>query len=74
MREESFPPKDKYLKDISRIKITLGDIYELKNILLSHRYVDMLNEKNQVDKYIIFGSIFQFNLIDICTQILWEII
>ena len=24
----------------------------------------MLNEKNQIDKYIIFGTIFQFNLID----------
>ena len=68
MREESFPSNDKYLKDISRIKITLGDIYELKNIPLCHRYVNMLNEKNQVDKYIIFGSVFQFNLIDKCTQ------
>ena len=41
---------------------------ELKNIPLCHRYVNMTNEKKILDKYIIFGSVFQFNLIDKCTQ------
>ena len=61
-REESFPSNEKYLRDISKIRISLGDIFELKNIPLCHRYVNMINEKKKFLINILYLVLF-FNLI-----------
>lgn len=49
IREESFPSNDKFLKDISLIKLSLGDSSELKNIPFCYRYVNCINKyKNKI--------------------------
>ena len=72
-REEKFPSNDKYLIDISKINIT----YDEKNINLinlpfCYRYTSFINinDNNKLDKYIIFTTNFQINMLQKSTQIL----
>ena len=62
-----------FLKDISKINISLNNnIPDMINIPICYKYVNLINpeKKNQLEKYILFNSVFQLNLIPKCTQIL----
>ena len=70
LREVKFPNDINFLKDISLIKIDLGNTHNLVNIPFCHRYVNYINyKKNKVEKYIIFTSVFQLNLLTKAEQI-----
>ena len=73
IRESNFPNNEKFLQDISKILITFeNNKLELKNIPFCFKSVNTINiiNKNKLDKYIIFTSIFQINLLFKCTQVL----
>ena len=72
IREEKFPNDFEFLKDISKIKITFEKNIKGKDIHFCFKSVEMINpEKNyKLDKYIIFTSNFQLNLIPKFKQLL----
>ena len=70
LREVKYPNDINFLKDISLIKIDLGNTHNLTNIPFCHKYVNYINyKKNKVEKYIIFTSIFQLNLLTKAEQL-----
>ena len=60
------------MKDISNIKINFDNNNELENIPFCHKVVNMINleKKNNLEKYIIFSSKIQMNLLTKTNQIL----
>ena len=70
LREKDYTSNDKYLRDISTIKISLDDKIELSNIPFCYKYVNLINtaKGNKLEKYIIFTSSFQLKIIQHCTQ------
>ena len=72
IREEKFPNDFEFLKDISKIKIKFEKNIEGKDFPFCFKSVEMINpEKNyKLDKYIIFTSNFQINLIPKFIQLL----
>ena len=71
IRENRYPPDDIFLKDISNIKITLDNESELKDINMCYKYAKLINPRknNSLEKYIIFSSKFQMNLLKKSKQI-----
>ena len=68
--ELNFPIDLNFLKDISQIKINLGDTHNLTNIPFCHKYVNFINyKKNRIERYIIFTSNFQLNLLTKADQL-----
>lgn len=65
-------PKDtEYLKDISKIKISFENKENLENLSFCYNLVNMTNpETNKLDKYLIFTSKLQMNLLKKCSQLL----
>lgn len=64
LREEFFPKEEEFLRDIGNIKIKLSDSNEIGEepfCLAKGEFINY-NKKNIVEKYIIFGSLFQLNL------------
>ena len=73
LREKTYMTDEKYLLDISRITINFeNENPELKNLILCHKYCNVINpkKKNILEKYIIFTTSMQINMISKCTQIL----
>lgn len=72
LREAKFPNDIEYLKDISQIKITFENIPNMENVNLCYKFTNIINpQKNNVlEKYIIFTTNFQINLLKKCNQIL----
>ena len=73
IREEKFPNDSEYLKDISKIRISFDiNNINLEQIPLCFKLVELINpeKNNKLDKYIIFTSKFQLNLLPKCKQIL----
>ena len=70
-REEDYPSDEIFLKDISKIIITLEESPNMKNIPLCYNYTNIINmeKKNRLKKYVIFTSSFQIKNISKCTQI-----
>ena len=72
-REKIYPNDDKYLHDISKILISYdNNIKEVHNIPLCHKYVNIINPiKNfKLEKYVIFTTKFQMNMLFKCSQLL----
>ena len=70
-REENFPNDNDYLKDISKIIISFEAGKNLENLPFCYKVVNMINsDNNTLDKYIIFTSKLQMNLLQKCSQIL----
>ena len=71
IREINFPKEDTFLKDITKITITFEDSPNLKNLNLCYKYVNTINmdNKEKLDRYVIFTTKFQMNMIKKCTQI-----
>lgn len=65
------PSNEKYLNNISKIRINLDNTLALKDIPFCYSYNNILNpDKNySLEKYAIFSSKFQINMITKCTQI-----
>ena len=72
IREQNFPNDMEFLKDISKIKITFDNNNELQNIPFCYRMVNMINpeKNNNLERYIIFSSKIQMNLLTKTNQIL----
>ena len=72
IREELFPNNNDFLKDISKIKITYENNHDLENVPLCYKNCNLINpeKKNHLEKYIIFSSKIQMNLIMKFTQIM----
>ena len=73
IREKTYMTDEKYLLDISKITIDFeNENPELKNLILGHKYCNVINPKKQnlLEKYIIFTTSMQINMISKCTQIL----
>ena len=71
IRENKFPSDDIFTKDISKITITFDININMTNLPLCYKYINTINpdKKNKQDKYIIFTTNFQMNLLSKCTQI-----
>ena len=71
LREERYPSDDKYLQNISNIKITFDNSANLQNLPFCYKLVNLINQKknNTFEKYLIFTSKFQINLVTKCEQI-----
>ena len=71
IRENNFPLDVDFLKDISKITITLDNEPELTNINICYKYVHILNpnKKNFLEKYIIFTTTFQMKMLKKSKQI-----
>ena len=73
LREKTYMADEKYLLDISKITIDFeNENPELKNLILCHKYCNVINpnKKNILEKYLIFTTSMQINMISKCTQIL----
>ena len=73
IREDKFPNDSEYLKDISKIKINFeNNNINLEEIPLCFKLVEMINpeKNNKLDKYVIFTTKFQLNMIPKCKQLL----
>ena len=73
IREKTYTNDIKFLEDISKITINFEvQNPDLKNLCLCHKYSSIINPKknNIQEKYIIFTTKFQINLLAKCTQIL----
>ena len=70
-RQEMYPSNEKYLTNIANIKITLEENTSLKDIPFCYTYNNLINpEKNNcLEKYAIYTSKFQINMITKVTQI-----
>ena len=70
-RQEIYPSNEKYLTNIANIKITLEENTSLKDIPFCYTYNNLINpEKNNcLEKYAIYTSKFQINMITKVTQI-----
>lgn len=55
IRENIFPKEDIFLKDITKIRITLEDSSNLRNLNLCYKYVNTIDRDNheKLDRYII---------------------
>ena len=70
MGQINYPKDQDYLKDISKITITFDNINGMENLPFCYKYINQINiEKNKLEKYIIYTSTFQLNLLTKCTQI-----
>ena len=71
LREDEYPSNEKFLKNISKIRITLDKNIDYNNIPICFKYVNLINPKQneKLEKYVIFSSIFQMNQIQYCTQL-----
>ena len=70
MGQINYPKDQDYLKDISKITITFDNINGMENFPFCYKYINQINiEKNKLEKYIIYTSTFQLNLLTKCTQI-----
>ena len=71
IREVNFPSDSDFLKDISKITINFENEVGLENVNFCWKNVELINPtiKYKTEKYIIFTSIFQINLITKCNQI-----
>jgi len=71
IREEKFPTNEKFLSDISNIKINLDNTALLNNLPFCYKFSNFINpeKKNCLEKYIIFTSKFQINMLNKCTQL-----
>ena len=74
IREETYPSNIKFLNDISKITISFGDEVEVKDLPMCYKYVNMIDikNKNKLEKYIIFTSKFQINLLNKCEQLFFD--
>ena len=68
LHEEKFPSNEKYLQNISDIKITFYNTINLQNMSFCYKLVNLINQKknNTFEKYVIFTSKFQINLVIKC--------
>ena len=71
IREVNFPSDSDFLKDISKITINFENEVGIENLNFCWKNVELINPtiKYKTEKYIIFTSIFQINLITKCNQI-----
>ena len=71
LSEELYPSNEKFLANMRDITISFDNSANLQNLPFCYKFVNLINptKKNSVDKYIIFTSKFQINLITKCTQI-----
>lgn len=72
-REIKYPSNNKYLADISKIKITFEETNtNMINLPLCYKSASFINlkNKNKLDKYVIITSNFQINMLKKCTHIL----
>ena len=71
LREEKFPSNEKYLQNISDIKITFYNTINLQYMSFCYKLVNLITPKknNTFEKYVIFTSKFQINLVTKCEQI-----
>jgi hypothetical protein len=72
IREKNFPNDAEFLKDISNINISFDNSHELQNIPFCYKVVNMINpeKNNNLEKYIIFTSKIQMNLLTKTNQLL----
>lgn len=70
-REENFPNDENFVKNISSIIITLNNNPNLQNLPICYKLCNIINiQKNlKLDKYIIFTSKFQMNILKKGTQV-----
>ena len=71
IRQVNYPKDDDFIKDISKITITYENLNNMVNLPLCYKIVNTINpeKKNRLEKYIIFTSSFQINLLSKCTQV-----
>ena len=70
--EQNFPKDNYFLKDISKIKITFENSLNLENLPFCYKSASFIDpeKSNKCEKYIIFSSCLQMNLLTNTTQIL----
>ena len=71
VKRGKIPSDNKFLEDISKINITFAQEENLKDILFCYMHENCVNhaKNNRLEKYIIFTSSFQINIINKCSQI-----
>lgn len=71
IRHEKFPSNEKFLSNIANIKINLDNTALLRDLPFYYKFAYFINpeKKNCLEKYIIFSSKFQINMITKCTQL-----